>query len=247
MYDLGIVGGMGPLATAEFFRRIIQYTDAYKDQEHINICLLNKTEIPDRTRYLLKDTTSPIPYINNCIQELNQLGVKVIAMPCNTSHFFVDHFEMPENICFVNMVYETILILRDHFPEKFIYVLGTTGTKLTGVYDAYAKLLPDKHQLIYPEQNMQKQIMEIIYMVKTGEADDAILFKLSRLLEENKKVNYDETMFIIACTELSLYSNELSQKYTLIDTLDILTIKCIQACGFLVRNEMIPNVLRVIV
>ena len=141
------------------------------------------------------------------------------------------------------MVSEAINVMRDYFPYNSICVVGTTGTKLCGVYDTYANQIPEIKRLIYPQQQMQKEIMEIIYKIKAGVDFEKNKINLScifdKIMKENSKI-----VFLIACTELSLYSEELSKLFTVIDSLDILAIKCVEACGFKVKEELIPIVIR---
>ncbi len=76
MYEVGIIGGMGPDSSRELLSRIIMYTDAKSDQEHVPICLLNIPAIPDRTAALLKGGASPVPALNAAIRDLIKLGAK---------------------------------------------------------------------------------------------------------------------------------------------------------------------------
>ena len=63
-YDLGIIGGMGSEATVEIYRRIINKTLNTCDQDHMRICILNNSIIPDRTEYILYGKENPLPYLN---------------------------------------------------------------------------------------------------------------------------------------------------------------------------------------
>ena len=88
-YDLGIVGGLGPLASSYLYEMITQKTNAKKDQDHLNIVLLSHPAIPDRTKYILNESKeNPFPYLLNDCKILENLGVKIISIPCNTSCYF---------------------------------------------------------------------------------------------------------------------------------------------------------------
>ena len=243
MYELGIIGGMGPLSTVEFMRRIVDYTQAQRDQEHINMCVLNRSSIPDRMEYLIaKDGESPLPYITQCLHQLIDFGVKTIAIPCNTSHVFVDEMVFPENVNFVNMIEETIIAIKKIFPNKMICVLGTTGTQIAGIYDQYVDIYLDISQLFYPEEKEQAFLMEIIYQLKAGHVDESINDMFINLLNKIAK-SRAETVFIIACTELSLINKKLLNGFSYVDALDILAVKAIQACGYNNKNEYLPILL----
>ncbi len=88
---LGIIGGLGPMATSYFMRRIIELTDARTDQENIEMIIYNCPSIPDRTGYILgRSSESPLPKIEEIAHELEHQNVDYIAMPCITAHYFHD-------------------------------------------------------------------------------------------------------------------------------------------------------------
>ena len=86
-YDLGIIGGMGSEATVEIYKRIIERTKHTCDQEHMRICILNNSIIPDRTNYILNNGENPLPYLNESIKDLENIGAKYFIVPCNTAHY----------------------------------------------------------------------------------------------------------------------------------------------------------------
>ena len=92
-YDLGIIGGMGSEATVEIYKRIIERTKHKCDQEHMKICILNNSIIPDRTKCILENGENPLPYLNESIKDLENIGAKYFIVPCNTAHYFSDKFE----------------------------------------------------------------------------------------------------------------------------------------------------------
>lgn len=87
---IGILGGMGPLATCDLFSKIIQITDASCDQEHVRICIVNNTEISDRTNAIIRHGKDPVPEMVKSAVRLQSFGADVLIMPCNTAHYFYD-------------------------------------------------------------------------------------------------------------------------------------------------------------
>lgn len=88
-YELGIVGGMGPLATSVLFDYIVRHTAANKDQDHINALILNHSDLPDRTDVILHGNDSDfLDAVKGDYDILNDLKVPLIAFPCNTGHYF---------------------------------------------------------------------------------------------------------------------------------------------------------------
>ena len=91
---LGVLGGMGPLASAHFMVRLTLLTPAERDQDHIPTILWSDPRVPDRTRGKLAGGDDPLPWLLRGIRGLRQAGVEAIAIPCNTAHGWYD--EMAE-------------------------------------------------------------------------------------------------------------------------------------------------------
>ena len=87
---IGIVGGMGPLATCDLFRKIIDVTEAGSDQEHVRVVIDSNTEIPDRTAAILAGGKDPVPELRKSASYLVSIGADLLIMPCNTAHYFYD-------------------------------------------------------------------------------------------------------------------------------------------------------------
>ena len=88
---LGILGGLGPAASVYFYQLITEHTKAARDQDHLDIVLVSKASIPDRTEFILgKSPDSPLPSMAEGVRSLAQAGAELIAVPCNTAHYFYD-------------------------------------------------------------------------------------------------------------------------------------------------------------
>ncbi len=231
MFDVGIIGGMGPMATAELFARVVAATSAGYDQEHIPMVILNDTSIPDRTKYLLNDEESPLPGILTNIDTAKALGCKFVAIPCNTSHAFAPLFEQIEDIQFINMVKETCNHAVAKFPDKNICVLATLGTYHADIYKKDVDTAP---HISYPGYNNQTYVMSVINQIKNGSYDPkALAGNLCMHLEE--EFDMGETVFVLACTELSLLAPYLIGTY--VDSLDVLARAIVKRCGKEIRIE----------
>ncbi len=130
MKTLGVIGGLGPMATAYFLRRIVEMTDAWTDQEHLDVIVLNRPSIPDRTAYILDRTKpSPLPPIVDAAKTLEQLGACCIAIPCITSHALFSEFSAAVGIPFIHILRET----ATHLKENGVAAAGI----LSLIYDDY--------------------------------------------------------------------------------------------------------------
>ncbi len=225
---LGIIGGMGSQATAYFFDRIVQNTVASNDQEQINICLLNHSTLPDRTKIILSGKYDVfISAITEDIKILEYLNVDNIAIPCNTSHFFYDTLQAKTKIPIINMVKETInYILNQNKNIKKIGIMATDGTLYTKTYENECK---NKNiETIVPSQNSQKIVMDIIYNeIKNGKQGSLDKFKI--VVDE--LVNKGCESIILACTELSYFKQYNKIPSYCIDAMDILVMKSIELSG----------------
>lgn len=216
-YELGILGGMGPEATCDLYKRIINHTRVCCDQDHIKMVILNNSDTPDRTKALLGDGASPLPSLNHGIQTLSSLGCKYYVIPCNTAHAYSDKFWKRTKMKFINMIDVVIEELKEKYIDKKVCVLCTYGTRSAKAYENKGI------EINYPMN--QDKVMDVITNTKAGIDDTKTLQEV--ITKEEK--NYD--VFILACTELSLYKDRLNTNSIVIDAMDELVKKIISLCG----------------
>lgn len=232
--NIGILGGMGPLATVKFFEKVVLNTSASKDQDHPRIFIDNNTKIPDRTEGILHGGKSPLEELIASARLLESLGSDFIVMPCNTAHYYYDEIVDKISIPFINMPLETLRHVNKVYKGKNIGLLATTGTLETKVYDIEAKKLDI--DLFKPEQDQQEVVMRFIYDIKKGDFysrfDDFLL-----VMENMKKSGVE--VFIFGCTELSVSIglHNLKKEYICIDPMDILADLSIVESGCIKLND----------
>ena len=209
-YDLGIIGGLGPLASSYLYEMITKRTNAKKDQDHLNIVLLSHPSIPDRTKYILKESnTSPLPFLIEDAKLLEKLGVKMISIPCNTSCYFHENLQKEINIPINNLVKNTVKYIKEKNIKK-VAILATQGTIKSNLYQKEL----EKENISYITPNREK-VMELIYdYIKAGKEVTNELFN-----ECIKNAEVDA--FILGCTELSLLKPKLNLTDKFIDPLEI--------------------------
>lgn len=133
---VGILGGMGPAATADFYAKLVRATPARTDQEHLRTLIWSDPTIPDRTGALLHGGVDPTPLLLAGALLLRAGGAAVIAVPCNTAHAFIPRIAGEVGIPFVHMIEETVLGIRARHPHaRRIGLLSTTGTQASLLYD----------------------------------------------------------------------------------------------------------------
>ena len=222
-YRLGILGGMGPEATTVLFSKLVAMEDVKSDQDHIECVVLNKCSIPDRTKALISDGCDPVPKLNEGINELISLGCEYFIMPCNTAHAFKNRFNNLDKIKFIDMIELATDYIDNYYKntKEEVMVYCTNGTRSANVYNG--------SHFVYPSLSHQNKIMDIITSIKSGNNELENLKKLIR--SENKPI-------IFACTELSIYFDELYKYFKenpevnvyLFDAMDILLHKTVELC-----------------
>jgi len=219
---IGILGGMGPLATVDLFRRIVMKTPAKKDQDHPRIIIYNNSKVPDRTAYILGRGEDPLPELIDSAKKLEEWGADFIIMPCNTAHYFMEEIQKAVSIPLVSMIEAT----AEHIEKlglKRVGLLATTGTIVTGIYQ---KALGRRGiKAIAPSEEDQEKVMKGIYEgVKAGSLE------LGRglLLEVVKKLERESEGIIAGCTEVSVALKQEDLSVPLIDPMDVIAEKAVK-------------------
>lgn len=222
---LGVIGGMGSEATDLFFKKIIEKTPAKCDQDHIPMIILNHSTIEDRTKAILTGETKKV--FDDLLTDakfLEKAGVSAIAVPCNTSHYFLDKISDKISVKIIHMVRETCDFIKNK-GYKRVGILATDGTIKTKIYQ---KFLEERCiEIIKPDNFHQKLVMSIIYDdIKAGKKGNIKNFaKVDKYLKDQKC-----DCAILACTELSCFAYDLNLSDFYIDAMDILVDESIKNC-----------------
>ena len=229
---LGVIGGMGPIATSFFMELIIKMTDAATDQEHLDMIIYNIPSIPDRTSYILDhDQPSPLPVILDIAHKLEEQGVEFLAMPCCTAHYFQDELEKSLHKPFVNIIRATVLYLKERKIRK-VGVMATDGTMSTGLFRQ--ELEDNQMEIVCPSPERQRDVMHIIYdNVKANVPADMHRF---HLVEQELKENGAQAI-ILGCTELSLVKRDNPIGPGFIDAMEVLAQQSLLSCGSTLKKE----------
>jgi len=212
---VGIIGGMGPLATVDLMNKIIFYTPAKKDQDHIHIIVDNYSQIPDRTTAILGKGTDPAPFIIQSAQRLENAGADFLVIACNTAHFYFNSIENSVSIPVLNMPLETARFLHEKNFRR-VGLLATDGTINTKLYQHSCQAYDIN--VIEPDLQMQKEVMEGIYSIKGSDLEKGLLY-LSTVA--NTLINRGAEAIIAGCTEIPLVLKS-SQDICVIDPTEIL-------------------------
>lgn len=230
---LGVLGGMGPQATNTFYQRIIDRTQAETDQEHLRVLIWSDAKIPDRTAGILgtpDQAEAVYAALLDGARLLERAGCTVLAIPCNTSHYFADRLQAQLHIPIIHMIRETVGAIQA-MGKKTVGILATDGTVQTGIYQkelTAAGLTP----VTLPER-LQKTVMSIIYdEIKKGETGSRE--KFGEVDAWLRQAGCD--CAILGCTELSVYRALHSLPPYYMDAMEVLAEQAILRCGKQLRN-----------
>lgn len=224
-YKLGIIGGMGSMATVEFFKRIVDQTKANCDQEHLDLIILNHASMPDRTHSILNNNKDLFLKLIKDIELLENIGVSYIAITCNTSYYYIEELQKRTKLNIINMPFETLQYIFNNYGSVKVGLLGTTGTLKFDIYNKYASQF--KIKIIKPNEIDQNIIMDSIYKLK--QTKNLYYPEIEQIIIKMLK---ECDFIILGCTELSLMKFNIDSA-KIIDAMDILVKKSIE----LVKNK----------
>ena len=217
------------MATVYFMRRVLELTDASRDQDHVDMLVWNHASIPDRTAYLLGDSDeSPGPVMAEDARQLERAGARFIAVPCNTAVAFQEAIAAAVDIPVIDIVAETIAAARAAVPGlTSVGILATDGTLRAQTYHLAARaagLTP-----VVPDDLVQTDVMSMIYDgVKAGMPVERERFDAA---VEHLRAKGAGAV-VLACTELSILRTDLAvDDPDVVDSLDALAARTVTMAG----------------
>lgn len=227
---VGILGGMGPAATAEFYAKLIGRTPVTRDQDHLRVAIWADPTVPDRVGAVLGNggSTDPYPAMLAGANRLRDLGATLAVMPCHTAHAFLPALVKDSGLRFLDMVAETVTELeRRAGTVGSVGLLGTRATITSGLYQD--RLREARFGVALPGESTQVQVDLAIKKVKQGnpEAAGVHLDNAVRAM-----TGADAPLIVLACTELPLAARHLSgaRGAALLDPTDLLADAVIREC-----------------
>lgn len=235
---LGILGGMGPMATAIFFAGVVRLTEAEFDQGHIPSLIDSNCLIPDRSAYLLGRGENPLAMLLESASRLKAWGADFLAMPCNTAHVFYDEIQKQVNIPFINMIEETVAYVDGvtrppkNCNSRAIGLLATEGLCKSGLYDTVAKKYGI--EILKPNPSHQNTVSELIKRIKKGhmkfdtKAVASVVDSLQRM---------GAAAIVLGCTELSVVGAAMNIDSKFVDPMEILAKSVVVFAGKKVKED----------
>jgi len=229
---LGVIGGLGPLASAYFYEQITEMTRVRGDQDHLEIYLHSCPQIPDRTQYILDHSQpNPLPLMGESAHKLEQLGADVIAIPCITAHYFQDELQTYVSVPIIHLIQEVADYLEKNDYHK-IGLLATDGTIQSRIFQD--ELETHGMEVFIPSPERQKDVMHVIYEdVKKGKRINRTAFERA----SGALSDAGAEIIVLGCTELSIVHRDLHLDDHYLDALQLLAAKSIVSCGKPIKSN----------
>ena len=224
---IGVLGGMGPLATVDFMRKVIDLTPARRDQEHLPLVVYSVPQVPGRSACILEGAASPLPAMVHGIHTLVQAGAECIAIPCNTAHHWYDELVRESRCPVLHIVDAACAAMeRGGVGQGAVGLLATAGTIAAGVYQARL----DRHGydcVVLGARDMEDLVMGGIALVKAGELEDA------RALLETAAAKLGRQgvrAIVLGCTEIPIVFDGVSSSSLppIVDATQALAEACVE-------------------
>ncbi len=233
---IGILGGMGPEATAYFFSLIIKDTAAARDQDHIPVIIYNLPQVPERTAALLGKGPSPVPLLRKGIRRLGRAGADFIVIPCITAHAFLPEIKTAGRVPILSLLDEALALSRKKIPKlKRAGLLASTGTLRSGLF--HKAFATAGVEIINPTDKEQAKIMEAVFGkagIKAGftrgQPRRLILNAARRLIRRGAQA------IIAGCTEIPLVLKDEDISVPLIEPMRIAARAAIVKAGYNLKS-----------
>lgn len=232
MKRLGVIGGLGPLATAYFYELMIKMTDAVTDQEHIEMIIHSKPSIPDRTDFILgKSSENPVHPMMDIGRRLVAMGADYIAIPCITAHYFYDILSRGIKVPVIHAIRETAVYLKKQGIHH-AGIMATEGTIHSGLFQK--ELEEYGITSVLPSDESQHVASQIIYQsIKANQPIDYAKFEgISEQLQHD-----GAEIIILGCTELSLIKRDYNIGPGYLDAMEVLAMRCVVLSEAKLRKE----------
>ncbi|MEZ2333735.1 aspartate/glutamate racemase family protein [Mesorhizobium sp. RCC_202] len=227
---LGIIGGLGPLASADFYFKLTRMTEALRDNEHVPAVILSVPQLPDRTEAILANHDGPLAPLKAAVSTLNELGVDCIAMPCNTAHHWFDRLAASSRAEIIHIGDAVVTEIRRRLGRGRVANLATRGTLVSGFYQDRIKA-GGFEPCLPPGAEFQERVDSAIGLVKAGSIAKAAA-ETERALDLAQMAGADAAL--LGCTELSVVAASLSDSAGLfvVDSNAALARACLARLGF---------------
>jgi aspartate racemase len=236
---VGVLGGMGPLATADFYTKIVELSPAARDQDHVRIVIWADPTVPDRSSALLDGGPSPVPALVRGVRSLQTAGAQVIAMPCNTAHAFLPELRAVSGVTILDMIELTMEHVTTTCPGlSRLGILATRGTHATRLYQNRAAAAGLEPVLLGGTQ--QRDLVDrAIAVVKGGRDLDRAASLIRTAVASLRDLGAEAV--VVGCTELPVVAGRASDVLPVVDATSVLAQAVVELGTRVLSGRPIPS------
>jgi aspartate racemase len=221
---VGVIGGLGPEATHDFFGKVLYHSKAKSDQQHLHLIIENNPKTPNRNDAIAGTGPSPGPALAAMALNLENAGADLIVMACNTAHFFEVDIRRAIKTPFVSLIGEVVAeVQRNHPATRRVGLLAAQGCIDSRIY--HQAFQATNIDVVTLDAESQQEFMKLLYRIKSGERDAAVKTEMRGLA--NRLAQQDVGVIIAGCTEVPLVLDSQSCPLPLVDSTDVLAKRCV--------------------
>lgn len=225
---VGVLGGMGPAATLDFFARVLALTPAKTDQDHIRLIIDSNAQVPNRNAAIAGTGPSPAPVLAEMARGLKRAGAELLVMPCNAAHAFLDEVKRATDLPVISIIDVTVAeTLRRRANVRRVGLLAAEGCINAGLYQR--AFVAHRVDVILPDADLRTRFMDALSRIKQGDLGDAVKDDMRAVA--NALIANGAEAIIAGCTEVPLVLSDGDITVPLISSTDCLAVATIAAAS----------------
>ncbi|UCH24338.1 MAG: amino acid racemase [Trueperaceae bacterium] len=232
---VGVLGGLGPEATLDFFGKVIAATPVQRDQDHLHLLIDNNPKVPNRNEAVAGTGPSPAPQLAAMARRLEGAGADFLVMPCNAAHAFLPAITGATRLPVVSIIDETTRATLARVPHlETAGILASSGCLDAGLY--HQSLAHRGIGVLEPQAEDRDAFMELLYRIKTGDKSADVRKRMQEIA--HTLIERGAEVVIAGCTEVPLVLFEGDLPCPLINSTDVLVASTIR---YATRAEALPE------
>jgi aspartate racemase len=236
---VGVMGGLGPEATLDFYGKLLQHSHAATDQQHLHVIIDSNPKVPNRNDAIAGRGPSSGPMLAAMARRLEAAGSDFIVMACNTAHAFEADIRAALSTPFVSLIDEVVsAVVATKHPSSVVGLLAAQGCIDAGIY--HRAFAAQRLRVIQLEVEKQAQFMQLLYRIKSGDRDAGVRSAMRALGAD--LVGAGATTVIAACTEVPLVLTAEDLTVPFVDSTDLLARRCV---AYARHEEALPKAVEI--
>ena len=195
---VGILGGMGPSATVDFYAKLVRHTLALRDQDHLRVVIWADPTVPNRQEALLAGGPDPTPWLRDGVRHLVEAGAEIVVVPCNTVHAYLGPVMAEQPVEFLSIIDTTVAAIKRRAADR-VGLLATDGALTSGLFQSAFEAAGIGWVVPTPPQ--QQALMSVVEAVKAGRAGERTREQMDELLAGLGQTGVHTV--VAGCTEIS--------------------------------------------